>query len=144
MSDWRLNGQEEYLADETLYKVTFPDFWKNAYAQKNGFYQKIRNYAVKLVEEEHRWEEYLEGERIGKFWHQHCNFCWEKATTDEAGTFYCTDDMYHWVCEECFHDFREQFNWTVKSAEELPICLPSNSSDPIAPNSSLAMGFKKE
>ena len=33
--------------------------------------------------------------------------------------FYCTEDMKHWICEECFNDFKEQFNWQEKSAEEL-------------------------
>ena len=23
------------------------------------------------------------------------------------------DDDYHWVCEQCFADFRDRFNWTV-------------------------------
>ena len=35
MSDWRLNGQEEYLSNKTLYKITFPAFWETAYKDKN-------------------------------------------------------------------------------------------------------------
>ncbi len=38
MSDWRLNGQEEYLSNIPLYKVTFPAFWETAYKDKNAFF----------------------------------------------------------------------------------------------------------
>ena len=27
---------------------------------------------------------------------------------------YTTTDDYHWICEPCFEDFREQFKWTVR------------------------------
>ena len=119
MTDWRLNGQEEYLSNKTLYKIVFPAFWKAAYKNKNLFYQKIERYAKKHVEATNHGHEYLEGEKIQHFWHEHCEFCWEKALTDKPCTFYCTEDMYYWICEECFKDFSEKFNWTVKSAEEL-------------------------
>jgi hypothetical protein len=26
---------------------------------------------------------------------------------------YATQDDYHWICERCFEDFREQFRWTL-------------------------------
>ena len=119
MSDWRLNGQEEYLSNITLYKVTFPDFWETAYKNKNTFYQKIARYAERFVAETNRGAEYLEGDKIQHFWHEHCEFCWKKALTDKNCEFYCTEDMYYWICAECFRDFREKFNWKVKSAEEL-------------------------
>ena len=119
MNDWRLNGQEEYLTNKTLYKIAFPEFWETAYESKNAFYQKLVRYAKKFVETTNRGHEYLEGEKIQHFWHAHCEFCQEKALTDKNSIFYCTDDMQYWICEECFRDFRERFNWTVKSAEEL-------------------------
>ena len=118
MSDWRLNGQEEYLSNITLYKVTFPEFWDTAYRNKNTFYQKIARYAERFVAESNHGAEYLEGDKIQHFWHEHCEFCWEKALTDKNCEFYCTEDMYYWICAECFRDFREKFNWQVKSAEE--------------------------
>lgn len=119
MSDWRLNGQERYLSNKTLYKVKFPEFWEIAYRDKNPFYQKIASYAEKCVAETNRGMEYLEGDKIQHFWHQHCAFCWDKALTYENCEFYCTKDMYHWICAECFHDFKEKFNWQEKTAEEL-------------------------
>lgn len=119
MRDWRLNGQEEHLSNATLYKVTFPEFWETAYRDKNAFYQKIARYARRHVEATGRGGEFLEGEQIQRFWHEHCEFCWEKATTDKPCVFYCTEDLYYWICEECFNDFCEQFHFQVKPAEEL-------------------------
>ena len=114
MDDWRLRGQEDHLQDAVLRKVVFPEFWEAAYAQKNEFYQKIHSDAHRYVETHHRGEEYLEGDKIRHFWHEHCEFCWEKALTDEPGEFYCTRDFSYWICENCFHDFREKFNWAAK------------------------------
>ena len=122
MSDWRLelNGHMvEDLVGATFYKVTFPEFWKVAYREKNAFYQDIERYAKSHVENTNKGQEYLEGERIQHFWHEHCDLCYEKAMTDINCTFYVTDDLRHWICEECFASFKEQFNWQEKSAEEL-------------------------
>jgi hypothetical protein len=27
------------------------------------------------------------------------------------------EDDYHWVCDECFADFRDRFGWTVVESE---------------------------
>jgi hypothetical protein len=117
--DWRLNGQEEYLKDAILYKVVFPAFWEKAYIEKNMFFQKIFEYAQNYVARFPDKKEYLEGEKIQLFWHEHCEFCWEKAMTDIDCEFYCTKDMRWWVCKDCFEDFKDKFGWTVKSADEL-------------------------
>lgn len=91
--------------------VKFLDFF--------SLFRKIEKYAQKHIEKTNRGHEFLEGEKIQHFWHEHCEFCREKALTDKAGTFYCTEDMDHWICEECFRDFGDKFGWQVKSAEEL-------------------------
>jgi hypothetical protein len=26
---------------------------------------------------------------------------------------YTTPDEYHWICDSCFNDFREEFGWRV-------------------------------
>lgn len=119
MSDWRLQGQEEYLFDETLYRVTFPTFWGTAYRDKNAFFKKIEQSAKIFVETMNIGHEFLEGEKIQHFWHEHCEFCFEKALADKNCTFYCTEDMYRWVCEECFCDFKEKFSWQEKTTEDL-------------------------
>ena len=119
VSDWRLNGQEEYLSNKTLYKVSFPEFWKIAYRDKNAFFKTIEKDAKNFVESTNRGHEFLEGEKVQHFWHEHCAFCFEKALTDNECIFYCTEDMKSWICEECFLDFKEEFNWEEKPAEDL-------------------------
>lgn len=123
MSDWRLRGQEKYLSNAVLYKVSFPEFWEVAYRDKNVFYQGIARYAESHVARTNQGAEYLEGEKIQRFWHEHCEFCWEKAMTDINCTFYCTEDLGRWICEECFRDFREMFHWQEKTTEELFLAL---------------------
>ena len=47
-----------------------------------------------------------------KWNHEHCSFCTEKI--DENTAFaYSTEDKYHWICEDCFNDFKELFEWEV-------------------------------
>ena len=48
--------------------------------------------------------------------HDHCEFCWAKfAAYDGCNhTGYATEDCYRWVCEECFRDFKDRFQWKVK------------------------------
>ena len=48
--------------------------------------------------------------------HDHCEFCWAKfmhrADCLQAG--YSTEDRGRWICEECYHDFKERFKWRLK------------------------------
>ena len=46
--------------------------------------------------------------------HDHCEFCGRKFMQNdpealEAG--YVTDDNYHWVCKDCYGDFKKLFEW---------------------------------
>ena len=119
MSDWRLKGTEAEWFHKTLYKIVFPAFWEISYQDKNAFFSKIENEAKQFAEEMQRGQEFLEDDKIQHFWHAHCDFCWEKATTDTPCTFYCTKDMQYWVCEACFHEFKEKFKWQEKDVAEL-------------------------
>jgi hypothetical protein len=40
------------------------------------------------------------------------------SNTDVLLAGYVTEDGRHWICKECFNDFREQFEWKVE--EEQP------------------------
>ena len=53
--------------------------------------------------------------RISGFDHMHCDFCWAKISpfSEDLHEGYATFDYRHFVCEECFNDFREQFQWTL-------------------------------
>jgi len=52
--------------------------------------------------------------------HDHCEFCWATFSLhvqpDHLQEGYATEDDYHWVCEICFRDFAERFQWSVRKA----------------------------
>ena len=71
-------------------------------------------------------EKYLKGKALAyRRWkrprpdwdHDHCEFCgakfMEEPDADTLQEGYCTLDEYHWICPECFRDFREMFGWQV-------------------------------
>lgn len=67
-----------------------------------------------------RQEEYLHGVTLYyREWsgsdHAHCEFCWEKFSyyPDTLHEGYTTEDNYHWICPECFNDFKEKFSWKI-------------------------------
>lgn len=49
--------------------------------------------------------------------HDHCSFCWAKFMVEDHPDVlhqgYATEDDYHWICEKCFEDFKEMFDWSV-------------------------------
>mgnify|MGYP003297993880 CR=1 FL=1 len=47
--------------------------------------------------------------------HDHCAFCWNKFSynPEDLNMGYCTKDKKHWICEECFNDFKEMFNFKI-------------------------------
>jgi hypothetical protein len=51
--------------------------------------------------------------------HDHCEFCSRKffvgagGHAEDLAKGFATEDAYHWVCEPCFEDFREELAWTV-------------------------------
>jgi hypothetical protein len=50
--------------------------------------------------------------------HDHCEFCWAKFMEDDRlpdviHHGYTTPDRYHWICEQCFEDFKDRFEWRV-------------------------------
>jgi hypothetical protein len=51
--------------------------------------------------------------------HDHCAFCTAKFMAADGPEIlregYSTPDGYHWICETCFRDFVELFEWKVGS-----------------------------
>lgn len=47
--------------------------------------------------------------------HDHCEFCGAKfsLSQNDIRAGYTTADMYHWICESCFADFKDMFEWTL-------------------------------
>jgi len=54
--------------------------------------------------------------------HDHCEFCFAKFSLDEKldalRSGYATLDDSHWICEQCFLDFRERFEWKLEPPGE--------------------------
>ena len=49
-------------------------------------------------------------EKISETWdHDHCEFCWERIDPNTHSAF--TDGNGHWICEQCYEDFKELFAW---------------------------------
>ena len=50
--------------------------------------------------------------------HDHCEFCGVKLSPADGDLHrgYVTRDAYHWVCEDCFVDFRDEMEWEVEVA----------------------------
>ncbi|MBQ9985380.1 MAG: hypothetical protein IJP38_03625 [Oscillospiraceae bacterium] len=46
--------------------------------------------------------------------HDHCVFCWGKIDEKTHSSYVVEDDARFWICEECYEDFKEMFEWTVK------------------------------
>ncbi len=53
--------------------------------------------------------------------HDHCAFCWDKFSeiSGDLNIGYCTKDKKHWICEECFNDFKEMFNFKILVDENI-------------------------
>jgi hypothetical protein len=48
--------------------------------------------------------------------HDHCSFCWAKFSESLPDAFregWTTSDGYYWICDQCFQDFRDRFEWTL-------------------------------
>ena len=113
MHDWRLENPPLFLMNATIKQIHFPEFWQTSYKQKNDFYHLIKTDAENFVSRFHRGEEFLHGEKIQAFWHVHCLFCTAKITTDKVIDCYCTEDYTSWICQSCFEDFRNLFQWKI-------------------------------
>lgn len=64
--------------------------------------------------------------RFNETWdHDHCSFCWGKFMVEDLPEVihegYASEDSNHWVCEECFEDFKDLFQWEVIIDENDPI-----------------------
>jgi len=50
--------------------------------------------------------------------HDHCEFCWAKfmegTHNDVLHEGYCTENEKCWICEQCYQDFKDTFNFRVE------------------------------
>jgi len=49
--------------------------------------------------------------------HNHCEFCFKKfmeiVGEDILTEGYASKDNKHWVCKQCFTDFKEEYKWKI-------------------------------
>ena len=48
--------------------------------------------------------------------HDHCEFCWATFSDTIPGSLtegYTTPNDYHWICDNCYLDFKERFKWVI-------------------------------
>ena len=48
--------------------------------------------------------------------HDHCEFCGDKFSElipERLKSGYTTENNYHWICSECFTEFKDKFQWTI-------------------------------
>ena len=48
--------------------------------------------------------------------HDHCEFCGSRFSLDgdDIRKGYSTEDRYHWICIDCFNDFKSEFSWQIE------------------------------
>jgi hypothetical protein len=87
--DWRLTGQEKYLTGVTLR-------WR-------------------------KWWSSRPPDNVGEWDHDHCDFCWkhfgDHIFEDDPDTQLeglATEDGSHWICRDCFEDFKDRFGWVLE------------------------------
>ncbi len=66
------------------------------------------------------WRKYA---RYSEKWDQdHCEFCSAKFMVEDYPDVlhegYCTENQYRWICQKCFEDFKEQFDWKVIKSKD--------------------------
>jgi hypothetical protein len=86
--DWRLQGQERWLAGVTLR-------WSDWYAARTS---------DALGPWDHDHCDFCTV-------HLSDHVLSDDPNTQLAG--YTTEDGYHWICRTCFEDFKERFGWVV-------------------------------
>lgn len=63
-----------------------------------------------------RWKRYKKSRQDRD--HDHCSFCWGKFMEDDFPEVfhegYTTENDYHWICKQCFEDFKEMFQWKLQ------------------------------
>ena len=49
--------------------------------------------------------------------HAHCEFCWATISpyAGDEHNAYRTIDGRFWICQSCFHDFRQMFGWKIET-----------------------------
>jgi hypothetical protein len=102
-NDWRLMGQDEYLRGATLVRKPYrlwSETWEHDHCEFCG---------TKLMDPSF-------SEAHAQFVRDHSDVMTEGYAAQGTGPQ--GEDDYHWICDGCFADFRQSFEWRVVSAPE--------------------------
>lgn len=124
IQEWSISQQEEKIIEEQfrnikLFKIIFPEFWRNSYQSKNNFYQHVFLEAKQHVEKGICEKEWLDEDRCRKLWQRHCDFCMKSIETDLQEECYCSKDAELWICADCYKAYKEHFGWTAEQVDDI-------------------------
>lgn len=95
-NDWRLMGQEKYLAGIVLRRMPY-FLWSETWE-----HDRCEFCMAKFIPADE--DKGVEPEHAGKPI-QHAGYT-NEGVSDQR-------DHYWWICDECFEDFRDRFGWTL-------------------------------
>ena len=91
------------------------DDWRLTAGPVIGFEEELKNIPLYFIP----------FQPLSETWdHEHCAFCWAKFYRHDGCLWegYCTRPENtrdaHWICPECYEDFKEMFGWRVIDAAE--------------------------
>ncbi len=65
---------------------------------------------------------YRQREQNPRWDHDHCEFCGATFSLLDKPEYlkegYATEDDYYWMCQTCFDDFKDEFQWQVREKME--------------------------
>lgn len=80
--------------------------WRLDIAQEPSFYEKFTWELKKWTQTRSNWD------------HDHCDFCGTEISNiinDEIQNIgWTNDDEYYWICETCFDDFKDLYQWKIR------------------------------
>lgn len=120
MQDATTGNPLQCLTGVKLLEITFPEFWTIAQKRRNRFYQYVSDEARRHVSRLGLEEKWLAEGVFQKFWHRHCELCWQEITVDTAGSCGCSEDGYIWLCPDCFAEFVAKHVGPVEKADDIP------------------------
>lgn len=76
---------------------------------------RLQNQGKYLMNATFHFKQYIDRNTLTD--HDHCEFCRDKFSDSIQGALkegYATNKDYWWVCSQCYHDFKSQFNFDAK------------------------------
>ena len=83
---------------DILFNIVKSDDWRLTGQESYLLFTKVKKILPK---------EYIDNLEKPELFHEHCSFCWDKVEENKDKKHYCTLDNYHWICNDCYNDFKE-------------------------------------